>query len=119
MKPNNTLTRKGRPKSRTGDDVKQDKYLVAFKKAKVNRGSKSRLCGNLNNLGVRLEKVITRIKHPKLCVVCDLNAYSRCGIYDEAIHFMPAKGPCIGKKCFFDYHNDAFFGLTKNDSNAM
>ena len=36
-------------------------------------------------------------------------------IYILSVKFVPVKGKKVGKTCFFDYHDDAFFGLARND----
>ena len=55
-----------------------------------NHGNECRVCGNLG--------------YPK---------YSTCGVY---LHLMANKGQSVGQTCFFDYHNDDFFGLARADA---
>ena len=59
----------------------------------------------------------TSTDHPKICMVCGGDCYSSCGICDTLLHIMPAKGTHSGKRCFFDYHNDAFFGMARSECN--
>ena len=59
------------------------------------------------------------MKHIKLCLKCVENAYIKYQSCDKAMHFMPANISCVGKKYFFDYHNNAFFGIEKNDFNSI
>ena len=87
-----------------------------FKKAKFGRGENSRLCGNLFRLEKHIKSVETALKHPKSCKVCGGDAYSICGVCNVPLHFIPTKGKHTGKICFFDYHDDSFFGLARDDS---
>ena len=59
----------------------------------------------------------TSTKHPKLCKVCGGYCYSSCGICDIPLHIMPAKGMHSGNRCFFDYNDDAFFGMVRSEFN--
>ena len=71
---------------------------------------------NLSRLDKHIKSVETAIKHPKACKVCGGDAYSVCGVCGVPLHFIPTKGKHAGKMCFFDYHDDAFFGLARDDS---
>ena len=106
---------KGRPRQLTEEEMTNIKMRAGFTKAKCMRGSRSRLCGDLDRLHQHLKSCKTGKKHPKLCVVCGEKAYSVCEICGEYMHLMPARGENAGKLCFIDYHNDCFFGLAKKD----
>ena len=103
-----------------GRPSEQSKQAIAeaaeFKRAKQGRGENSRLCGNLSRLDRHIKSVETALKHPKACRVCGGDAYSICGVCGVPLHFIPTKGKHIGKMCFFDYHDDAFFGLAREDT---
>ena len=61
--------------------------------------------------------VETALKYSKACKVCGGEAYSiTCGICGVPFHFIPTKGKQAGKMFFFDYHDDAFFGLARGYS---
>ena len=42
-------------------------------------------------------------------------AYSKCKICGVFLHYNTTRGEAAGKNCFFQYHDDAFFGLAKCD----
>ena len=109
---NGTSPKKGR-KRKGGDDGND--FFQAFKKAKTGRGSKSRLCGDLEQLIYHLNNVESGIKHPHPCAVCGEACYSRCKICDVYVHHNVACGSCKGKNCFFQYHDDGCFGVFKCD----
>jgi hypothetical protein len=104
--------RRGRPKK---DDPLKKKMKKAFRDAKTTRKRNSRLCGDLSLLNHHLKSVQTGNKHPRNCKVCGKKAYSLCTVCGEAMHVMPNKGEVAGATCFFDYHNDAFFGMAQCD----
>ena len=111
--PSSNKRGRGRP---SAVDKKTALETAKFKKAKFGRGENSRLCGNLSRLDKHIKSVETALKHPKACKVCGGEAYSICGICGVPLHFIPSKGKHAGKMCFFDYHDDAFFGLAREDS---
>ena len=86
------------------------------KKAKFGRGENIRLCGNLCRLDKHIKSAETALKHHKACKVCGGDAYSVCEVCGVPLHFIPTKGKHVGKMCFFDYHDDSFFGLARKDS---
>ena len=49
--------------------------------------------------------------------MCGGNDYLVCGTCGVALNFLTQKGDHKGKQCFFDYHNDDFFGLARDDRN--
>jgi len=104
---------RGRP---SASAKQKQKEVQEFKRAKFGRGENSRLCGNLSRLDKHIKSVETALKHPKACKVCGGDAYSVCNICGVPLHFIPTKGKHAGKMCFFDYHDDAFFGLAREDS---
>ena len=104
---------RGRPSAASKQKQKEQQEL---KRAKHGRGANSRLCGNLSRLDKHIKSVETALKHPKACKVCGGDAYSMCNICGVPLHFIPTKGKHAGKMCFFDYHDDAFFGLAREDS---
>ena len=108
----NKKTKRGRP---TPAMMRLSKFRTEFLRAKDARGENSRLCGNLTRLNKHLKSVETSLKHPKSCKVCGGDAYSECEICGVFLHTMPAKGKNAGKTCFFDYHDDCFFGLARDD----
>ena len=63
-----------------------------------------------------MKSLETALKHPKQCRVCGLDAYSICGLCKAPLHFLPTKGKNCGRTCFFDYHDDCFFGLAREDA---
>ena len=63
-----------------------------------------------------ITSVETALKHLNACKVCGGEAYSISGICGVHLHFIATKGKHAGKICFFDYHDDTFFGLARDDS---
>ena len=110
-----TASKKGRGRPSVASKQKQ-KEAQEFKRAKYGRGDNSRLCGNLSRLDKHIKSVETSLKHPKACKVCGGDAYSVCNVCGVPLHFIPTKGKHAGKMCFFDYHDDAFFGLARDDT---
>ena len=104
---------RGRPTVASKQQELENDY---FQKAKNARGENSRLCGDLSRLDKHIKSVETGLKHPKACRVCGGDAYSICKVCGVPLHFIPSKGQHIGKMCFFDYHNDCFFGLAREDT---
>ena len=49
----------------------------------------------------------------KVCGKLDCSKFFICGVY---LNFMDNRGQAAGRTCFFDYHNDDFFGLARSDS---
>ena len=103
-----------RGRKKKGDDDGAE-FIQAFKKAKTGRGSKSRLCGDLEKLNYHMNNVESGIKHPHACVVCGEACYSKCNICGVYVHHNVACGLCKGKNCFFQYHDDGCFGVLKCD----
>ena len=103
---------RGQPRK---ESASSKKFKKSFRDAKTKRGRHSRLCGDLTALNHHIKGVKTGNKHPKACKVCGKPAYSTCTICNEALHFMPSKGEVAGATCFFDYHNDVFFGMARSD----
>lgn len=104
---------RGRP---TKEKRREMEFSRELKKAKTMRGDHSRLCGDLTRMMKHIQSMETSAKHPKICKVCGKDSYSVCTICDAPLHLMPTKGENKGKLCFFDYHNDAFFGMARDDS---
>jgi len=104
---------RGRPSAQI---LKQQKIKTAYNKAKSGRGEHSRLCGDLTRFNRHMKSLETALKHPKQCRVCGLDAYSICGLCKAPLHFLPTKGKNCGRTCFFDYHDDCFFGLAREDA---
>ena len=108
-------SKKGRGQPSVASKQKQ-KEAQEFKRAKYGRGDNSRLCGNLSRLDKHIKSVETSLKHPKACKVCGGDTYSDCNVCGVPLHFIQTKGKHTGKMCFFDYHNDAIFGLARDDT---
>lgn len=107
--------KRGKPSQKQS---KQKKLEDEFARLKKERGDdNSRLCGDLTKLKKHSKTAKHSIKHPQNCRVCGgavLN--SMCTICDVYLQFNPAKGKHVGKSCFHDYHDDAFFGLARCDT---
>ena len=86
------------------------------KEAKYRRGATSHLCGNLTKLGMNLKSAETGNKNGKTSKVCGKVSYSKCSICGVYLNLMPNRGQAVGRTWFFDYHNDAFFGLARADA---
>ena len=65
---------------------------------------------------MHIRSVKTSLKHPKACNVCRGDAYSTDGNCGVPFHYMPAKSKHTGMIYSFDYHNDTFFGLARDDT---
>jgi len=104
---------RGRP---SAADLDSGKVAREFVRDKSGRGQNSRLCGDLSRLDRHLKSVETSLKHPKACRVCGGDAYPICGLCGVPLHFMPSKGRHANKVCFIDYHDDCFFGLSREDN---
>ena len=62
-----------------------------------------------------IDNTETGIKHGNKCHVCGMMAYSKCKLCGVFLHFNTTRGEAAGKNCFFQYHDDSFFGLAKCD----
>ena len=96
--------------------LEEDLQLSNFeKKSNYRQGANSRLCGNLIQLDMHLNSSETLNKHGNAWKVYDNVAYSKwyiCGVY---LNLMSNRGKSAGRTCFFDYHNNTFFGLSRED----
>ena len=50
-----------------------------------------------------------------MCFACGKLIYLRCAICDTSLYFLSQKGSNNKKRCFFDYINDSYFGLCKDN----
>jgi hypothetical protein len=111
---------RGRPRNDSppdGEDQGEAGRVNALqlKKAQSGRGGNSRLCGDLANLQRHIVAVKTGNKHPKNCKVCGEPCYSECTLCQSPLHFISQRGSGAGKQCFFQWHDEAFFGLCRDD----
>jgi hypothetical protein len=110
---------RGRPSSRQGNvEVEQQTgrvTVVQLKRAQSGRGGNSRLCGDLSGLQRHIASAKTGNKHPKNCKVCGEPAYSECTLCQVPLHYVTQRGSGAGKQCFFQWHDETFFGLCKED----
>jgi hypothetical protein len=116
--------RRGRPRRGSNEEEEEQVpdgkvTLDQLKRAKNGRGGNSRLCGDLSRLNRHIESVTTGKKHPKTCKACGELCYSECSLCKVALHFVSKRGSSNGKKCFFQWHDDAFFGLCKGDCSLV
>jgi hypothetical protein len=72
-----------------------------------------RLCGDLTEL-IKHTQSKKSVKLPKICVVCGIDSYCYCTACGKAVHAPFSKN---GELCFFDLHDDSFFGLGRDDCN--
>ena len=79
------------------------------KEAKYRRGANSRLWGNLIQIDIHLKSTETVNKNGNLFKVYKKVDYSNCYIYGVYLYFMANRVYSVGRTCFFDCHNDAFF----------
>ena len=93
-------------------------HNVSLAQLQAAKRSKGRLCGDLTKLMKHMapESLATGQQNAHSCVVCGRDAYAHdkiCGVWLHA----PAtkRGSSRGATCFFDYHNDQFFGLARCD----
>lgn len=89
--------------------------LVQLKRAQSARGGNSRLCGDLSTLQRHIAAAKTGNKHPKNCKVCGEPAYSECTLCQVPLHYVTQRGSGAGKQCFFQWHDESFFGLCRED----
>jgi hypothetical protein len=62
----------------------------------------------------------TGIKHPKMCKVCGDSTYAACTFLCYVpLHFALNQGSVTGKKCYFLWHDDTFFGLAKDNCGLL
>ena len=78
-------------------------------------GPTSRLCGNLEKIMCHVQSITGSKKHGRKCAVCGKEAYTSCGLCNIGLHYNAKQGVGCGKMCFFDYHDDQFFGLACAD----
>ena len=76
---------------------------------------KSRLCGDLEKFTAHVKSLITLPKHPRICAVCGQDSYTVCGKCEVGLHYSVRRGVGKGLYCFFDYHDERFFGLARKD----
>ncbi len=100
---------RGRPKKDEDYEGPITKKLIVSQKR---RGK--HLCGDLSELKRHWDSRQSS-KHDGKCVVCGLASNTVCGICGVRVHCMPNHGKAKDKACFFDYHSDACFGLTRAD----
>ena len=91
--------KRGRP---TRDSVKARTLQTEFNRAESGRGYNSRLCGDLTRLKKHIKSSKHSLKHPKVCKVCGVDAYSMCQLCGVYLHFNPAKEKHAGN-VFQDY----------------
>ena len=55
------------------------------------------------------------LKHPNNCAVCGTSAYSKCTLCNKYVHYNVTRGADKGKNCFFELHDDSYFGMARDD----
>ena len=74
------------------------------------------LCGNLTHLYMHIKSAETSNNHDNTCKVCGKLSYSRCSICGVYMNLISKRVQAAGRTCFFDCHNDTFFGFSCADS---
>ena len=90
-------------------------FSKTIREAKYRRGFNSRMRGNLIHLDMYIKSTHIGNKHGYTCKVCGNMDYSECYICGVYLNLMANIGKSEGRTCFFDYHNDSFFGLARED----
>ncbi len=99
--------------------TKQQFILEKRQHATTGHPPHARLCGDLTHLQDHINSAVTAMKRPTVCHVCGEPAYSKCGLCDVTLHYFTKRGANAGAECFILYHNDAFFGLAKQDATIV
>ena len=73
------------------------------------------MCGDLTKLRSHINSLEIGLKHPNLCAVCGTNAYSKCTLCNKYVHYNVTRGVEKGKNCFFELHDDSYFGMARDD----
>ena len=111
--------------SRIGQKRKSgDNKVTSSQFRKAKRYRTTRLCGDLEKLCHHVAS-IEKLTKPKICAWCGLNCYTKCTTCLDSkkkpvtLHYNAKKGSGKGSLCFYNYHNDLFFGLGRNDSTML
>ena len=94
-------------------DVETLNFEREFKRSK--QGGNSRLCGDLTKLKCHINSLEIGLKHPNICAVCGTSAYSKCTLCNKYVHYNVTRGADKGKNCFFELHDDSYFGMARDD----
>ena len=94
-------------------DVETLNFEREFKRSK--QGGNSRLCGDLTKLRSHINSLEIGLKHPNICAVCGTSAYSKCTLCNKYVHYNVTRGADKGKNCFFELHDDSYFGMARDD----
>ena len=81
------------------------------------RNTPPRLCDSLSNLK-KYYNTEVKSKHLHMCFVCSKPTYSRYSIYNASLYYLLQKGS-NKKKYFFDYYNNGYFGLCKDNMSLV
>ena len=91
---------------------------MSSKKAKTHRGANSRLCGDISCLDTHLNSVDQGKKHPNDCKVFGKPEQSNCVVCGVNFYVMTNRGQAAGKTFFKIYHNDSFYGMSRDDAST-
>ena len=99
--------------------------LARVTSGQVRIAKRTRLCGDLQKL-CKHTASIQRNKHPNVCAWCgEQGAYTHCADCMAqtgkkiSLHYNCKAGAGKGMFCFYNYHDDACFGLGKNDASQL
>ena len=93
---------------------------IIFNEHMQHNSHTSRLCGDLTQLCYH-ESKMEKTNNERICVYCGEPCISRCTLCPGMpyMHFNPVRGPRKGYKCFYHHHNNAYFGLGRNDMSLL
>jgi hypothetical protein len=99
------------------NDVTPTQFVIAKKHngTSPHNETSPRLCGDLTDF-IKHAKTKKSLKNPKNCVVCGNLSYSECTTCGKAVHAPSSKN---GELCFYDLHDDCFFGLSRDDCSLV